>query len=372
MTAMRNDFDVAIVGGGPAGTAAALTLLLHSTLRVVVVESSDYGQPRVGETVSPGLQPLLRYLEVWDRFVADEHLPGYSTCAAWGSADPVHRDFLFTGRGDSWHLDRQRFDRTLADAVLARGGALWTEARVTDCHHDTDHWQFTVVHGDQKRSGLTARFTIDASGKKAVLARRLGARQQVYDALMGVVGFYRFDNHEVRPQLTLVEACADGWWYSALLPGHRMVAAFMSDVDILRSYRVQQAEGWQALLAVAEHTQQRLSGGRLSGPLHVRPAHSRVLLPTGGSGWIATGDAAASFDPLSSMGIGHAVASGIHAARVAYNVLSSDGSLMRQYMDSMVNNFQRYLQLRRQYYLIEQRWADHPFWQRRHSTMQTQ
>ncbi|HEY0781575.1 MAG TPA: tryptophan 7-halogenase, partial [Thermoanaerobaculia bacterium] len=76
--------DVCIVGGGPAGTAAALTLRRYSDLSVAVVERSAYDTVRYGETVPPTLQPLLRYLGVWEPFLAQRHLPAFGTSASWG------------------------------------------------------------------------------------------------------------------------------------------------------------------------------------------------------------------------------------------------------------------------------------------------
>jgi flavin-dependent dehydrogenase len=364
---MKINFDVAIVGGGPAGAAAALTLLKYSSLNVAVLERSDYGQVRIGETIPPGVQPLLGYLGIWEAFLEEGHLPAYSSCAAWGSSEVVSRHFLFTGRGEGWHLDRQRFDRMLAREVEKRGGKLLSEARLVACRHDADElWQLGVRQKDGTEVDLRARFVIDASGKKFVFARRCGARQQVYDDLTGVIGFYKFDDDEVRPHVTLVETCAEGWWYSSLLPDRRMAIAFMSDTDIIRQRRLLRPHGWSTLLEQSKHTQARVQGGRLSLPLHVRPAYSRLLHPSGDKGWIAAGDAAASFDPLSSMGIGHALTSGIHAARAAHAALASDDQLVHQYASNMRRNFHQYLSIRRQYYLLERRWNS-IFWARRHA-----
>jgi len=364
--------DVLVVGGGPAGCAAALTLLKYSPLSVAVVECSDYDQTRIGETVSPGIQPLLGYLDAWERFTADEHLPAYSTCAAWGSSEVVSHDFLFSGYGNGWHLDRRRFDLALADQVRERGGTLWTRTRLAALSRDPDdRWRCCLAPQDGPQRELSARFIIEASGKKLTLARRLGARQQVHDYLLGIVGFYEFDDDEVRPHYTLVETCPSGWWYSSLLPQQRMVVALMSDIDVVRRARAQCMEGWNVMLAATEHTRQRLARARPSAPLRVRPAHSHILHPAAGPGWIAAGDAAASFDPLAAMGIGHALTSGIHAARVAFDELAFDGSLMPHYTHNLAHNFYQYLNMRRQYYLIEQRWPESPFWSRRRQALKT-
>jgi len=361
-----SDVDVVIVGGGPAGTAAALTLLTYSDLRVVVVERSEYAEERVGETVSPGLQPLLAYLGVWASFQRDGHLPAHASSAAWGSAQVQSRDFLFTGRGEGWLLDRRRFDLRLAEEVQEKGGTLLSRTAVAACApDDRGGWRLETTSGRRSRV-LRARFLIDASGKGSFLARRFGARQQVFDRLVGVTGFFDLPAGD-RGLSTLVESAADGWWYSAPLPDGRAVVTLLSDADLVRRLRLRDPEVWRAALAATQHVRERVQGGTLRSPLRIVPAHSRQLLPAGGPGWVAAGDAVASFDPLSSMGIGHAVSSGIHAARVAFDHLDGGSDLLRQYGEGVARSARQYLELRRRFYLLERRWADRPFWARRHA-----
>lgn len=61
-------FDVVIIGGGPAGISAALTLLKRTDISVLVVEAGHYDRPKSGESLSPGVRNLLDYLAVWDDF----------------------------------------------------------------------------------------------------------------------------------------------------------------------------------------------------------------------------------------------------------------------------------------------------------------
>jgi flavin-dependent dehydrogenase len=360
--------DIAIIGGGPAGAAAALTFLRYTSQRVAVVEKSDYSQVRVGETVPPSIQPLLGYIDVWEAFQSAGHLRAFGNSAAWGSTSLVSRSFMLTGRGDGWHLDRARFDRSLIDAVAERGGTVLRETQVSECEREGDEgWRLQLRSKEGAASDLRARFVIDASGHNAVLARATGAQVQVYDQLVGIVGFFDLtDGDAARTHNTLIETCPDGWWYWALLPGGQMVATFMTDADMMREQGLNQAETWLARLGATQHIAPQLAGARVRPSLHVRPAYSRLLNPAGGHGWIAAGDAAASFDPLASMGIGHAITSGIHAARAAHDQLTDDGGLLVQYREHMVRNYDQYLQLREQFYQVEQRWADQPFWARRH------
>ena len=84
-----------------------------------------------------------------------------------------------------------------------------------------------------------------------------------------------------------------------------------------------------------------------------------------GEGWIAAGEAAVGFDPLSSMGIGYAIASGIQAARIAAGTLGGDREHAQLFAADVRRHYDAYLARRQAYYAIEQRWPESPFWKRR-------
>src|SRR5437016_6500459 len=128
-------FDVAIVGGGPGGTATALSLRAHApSLSVVVIEASHYEVPRIGETLPPPVRPILEHLGVWQAFQKQDHLKVYGSTAAWGSAAPLDNDFIFMPSSTGWHVDRAAFDAMLARTAESVGVTLILDTR----GHDVD------------------------------------------------------------------------------------------------------------------------------------------------------------------------------------------------------------------------------------------
>lgn len=357
--------DVVIAGGGPAGCAAALTLLRHTGLSVMLVEQTGYGQDKVGETLSPAVLPLLDYLGVGEHFRQGNFAPSHAFTAAWGDAQVSTRDFLFTGRGHGWHLDRARFDAGLANAARSFGAHLVLGARVRQVHRQASGW--TVKLDNEPDQPIWCRYLIDASGRSAWLGRALDAKTVQHDRLVGVSAYFAASDTPVESS-SLVEAISLGWWYSAPIPDGRTIAVLMTDADVLQASHCDRSMLWKSALAQAPNTRLRLGERPLTGELHVWPAHSQQLQPNCGNGWVAAGDAAAAFDPLSSMGIGYALSTGIHAARLAASCIDrpQDHALQQAaYADDIQRHVEEYQTLKRSYYNVETRYSDQPFWARR-------
>lgn len=350
---------VAILGAGPAGSAAALTLrryLPELPVALLSLPAPAHGPvaPAVGETLSPGVLPLLAYLGVQADFVAARHLPAGGTASAWGSEQVFARNYIFSGRGLGWHIDRVRFDDWLAGRAAALGATV-LQARATAATRAEGRWHI----GMEGHDPLVADVIIDATGRSAWLARRQGSLPQRDDMLVADARWYTHDQAEQSAEGALVEAAPDGWWYSATLPGQRAVAMFMTDADL------REQASYAARLAGAPATAARLAAWRETGEATVRAAHSQHSASVVGDGWVAAGDAAAAFDPISSLGIGFSLRSGMEAARVAAALAEQDTSPAVAYGSSLQQIYADYRARLRGIYQREGRWPGAPFWARR-------
>jgi 2-polyprenyl-6-methoxyphenol hydroxylase-like FAD-dependent oxidoreductase len=362
-TAAARQTDVAIIGGGPAGIAAALTLLRYTKHRVTVIEGTHYQSPRVGEMVSSAVFPLLDYLGVGQKLASGYRMESFSYAAAWGGPQVTVRDFMMTGRGTGWCLDRQQFDAALAEYVPEEGGTLLLDTWLRSASFQDGVWHLRL-NGNSALSSLVAEHVIDATGRRAAFARYAGAQRKQHDGMVGVVGYFSRGYGEF-PQLSLVEAVCDGWWYSAVLPGRRVVAAFMTDIENLRSYKLAVPVKFCSKLSCAVQTAARLEDAALQDRPFIFPAQSQVLEPCIGTGWVAAGDAASAFDPLSSLGIGHAFASGIQAARIVDQRIRGTEELALQFQNDVKQNVDQYILQRRMLYALENRWPGSQFWAQR-------
>jgi flavin-dependent dehydrogenase len=356
--------DVAVIGGGPAGTAAALTLLRYTKHEVLVVEGTNYELPRPGETVSAAVVPLLEYLGAWQKIQNEQKLEAYSSEAAWGAPTLATRDFVFTGRGSGWHLDRRAFDAALAAHVSETGGKLLTRTWLRSARYRQDRWELEVS-SENGPMRLSAEQVIDATGRRSSFGQRAGAKRRVYDDLVGVLGYFETEDGINVVHSVLVESMPTGWWYSAPLPGGRLVTAFMTDADQLRKDKLVEEGNFLEQLAATSYTQARIGGGRLAAGPHVFPAGMQQLDPCIGTGWVAAGDAAVAFDPLASLGIGHALASGIQGARIADERLRGSDELAMAFPADVERHLNTFRMQQRNVYSAERRWPDEPFWARR-------
>lgn len=357
--------DAVVLGGGPAGAAAAMALA-KAGAAVVLVERSRYTTPRVGETLAPAVRAPLMRMEMWPDFAAGGSLPSWGVRAAWGSEEPYERSFVFDAHGTGWHVDRAGFDAALATAAEARGVRVLRGARLLEAASDAEGGWALRVDADGARASIRARVVVDATGRASTFARRMGARRQALDASVAVVGILPGPPPERDAGgYTLIEAVREGWWYSAPLPGGGLLAAFMTDADLRVPAGAGDARGWAALLAGAPRTQERARGFGTAPAVRVACANSSRLSAAWGAGWLAVGDAAAAQDPLSGDGVVRALESGARAARCILEQWAGDGTAAGRYAARIDDDFDTYLRRRHAFYSREPRWPASPFWARR-------
>ncbi len=321
-----------MIGGGPAGSAAAATLARDGRSVLLLVDPRPARARGVGEGAPPGLDRAVDDVFGPGTFVPDDHLRSLGNRAAWGGAELLATDFMFNPFGCGWHLDRVAFDGRLLAAAVAAGT---TVAPATGAPID-------------------APVVIDATGRRAAHARRHGARHVTGDRLTAVVATYADTGDDAT---TTVEAAPDGWWYTCPIPAGRRVVAFLTDGDLLDP-AMRSADGFAARARRTTHISGLLTSGVPTEPLVV-PAGTAHLDPPVGPGWLAAGDAAASFDPLSSQGILTAVLMGREAA----SHLDDPAAHAARYGEIVA----AYEHERRAMYRREERWPTAPFWARRHA-----
>jgi flavin-dependent dehydrogenase len=244
----------------------------------------------------------------------------------------------------------------LARAAADAGAELIVSARITALAEDVNgQWLLEVEAGGKKRT-LRGRLVVDATGRKASIARKLGCGVQAVDRLVGAVAVLPRSKAE---QWTLIEAVENGWWYSAPLPGAQRVFAYMTDSDLWRN------SSWGELLKQAPLTSERATAMEKLPRIHLVSAASVLRLPVTGPNWIAAGDAALAFDPLSGLGIYKTIESGLRASAAIVRCFEGDRSGMVEYENWTAEGFRSYLSMRRQFYASVERWPNSRFWQRR-------
>lgn len=346
-----------VAGGGPAGAAAARMLALagHSVMLADAAKPVD----RVGESLPGAARPLLRDMGLlpWvERSMPRAHV---GNASAWNADVLVATDFIDDPNGAGWHLDRRRFDQCLRDAAINAGAGL-REARLQTVESCQGGWRVRLDEGD-----VFARWLIDASGRRAILAQRLGVERRCDESL---VALYAWCDDASADARTLIEAVPHGWWYSAPLPGARRVAVL--HVEAAEGARVlRNPQGWHEQLAATNQVR------------HVCPPDGAWTHPRGtdacgatltqwyGDRWIAIGDAALSFDPLASQGMFNALYTGLRGAQAVSQALTGDSSPLHRYGEQLAQVRRTYRQRLGHYYRMEQRWANLPFWRSRHHSV---
>ena len=355
---MTPSCDVVVFGGGPAGTATAIALQARG-LTSVVLERTRYESPAPGETLLGDALPILSTLGVSSQLRERVGAAAQPIVSVWGDAVARERPPRLNPFGAGWHVDRSWFDGMLAQTAEAAGALVYCDVRPSGVERVRNGWRVPFRSRGGCVGVLQTRFLIDATGRAAWLARRMGSATRRIDCLVALIAHYP---RSTGVSSLLVEAAPHGWWYSVPLPGSRAIGVYLTDGDLVSGR--QAAAVFHGALASTTQTRDRL--GPLGAPLiRVVAAQTSERVCCAGDGWLAVGDAVFALDPLSGSGIRRALESGVKAANVVAATMQGERDMLVRYQVDASGRFAAQLRMYAHHYRAEHRWASSPFWARR-------
>lgn len=307
-TSQVSSYDVAVLGAGPAGAIAA-TLLARSGFSVAMYDPDSRESERIGESLPASAANLLDRHALPGPLSNRRHSPITGTISKWGEVRTEDSSLVRPG-GTDWRLDRLVFDTELRAAAIS-SGVVHLGSQAERLQRKRGQW---LVHDDRKNS-LIVPLIIDATGRRAMISRSYGGSRQRQSSQVAIWAVGP-PLSEAATAKTLVETYGEGWWYGALLPSRRPIAAY--HVSPARAAEIRrQPDIWHQLFRRTSILSKELSENAFEDvQLNYTDATGFASGSPAGRNWIACGDAAAAFDPIASQGLLHAIRTGIAAADV--------------------------------------------------------
>jgi flavin-dependent dehydrogenase len=346
-----------VVGGGPAGCAAAIRLsqLGHS---VCLLDRNARGRPHIGESLSPGVAQQLEYLGIKDAENTCEFSRFPGSQIKWRSSEWQFR----RSRPGAATVDRSQFDGMLLSAAEQNHVRVLQPAVAVSSKCLGRSWS-VVARTEDGFKTIEASFLLDASGRTGFLP---SLRRREVPRTIALYGYWTGTD---LPELPRVEASSSCWYWGSPVPGRGFNAMVFIDAANLKQHRP--IHQYYRLLIDRSRLMAGATKARLSSRVCACDATPYLDRRSAGAGFIKVGEASVSLDPLSSSGVQSAIQSGISASIVVHTVLlrpTSEAMAQQFYQDSQCAAFARHSSWSAQHYLDSPDHQPSEFWRTRAST----
>ena len=329
-------YDVAIVGGGPAGSTAA-TLLAKAGRRVIVFEREKFPRFHIGESLLPFSVGTFDRLGVREKLDAN-FMPKYGgeITAACGTKGVkfYFKDGFRSQRDRAYQVTRSEFDKVLLDHSRENGAEVREETEVMKLDFADDRVEIEIAAADGTTSYVHARYLLDCSGRQTILGSLFDLKK-TYDHLQKFSVFAHYEGVErySGKDGTLIRMVRglDRWFWTIPLTETRTSVGVVMDTGTFRATKLAPQAALEKFIAEQPLMAERMKDAVLVSPVYSAGDYSYRNTQLAGDRWLLVGDAAGFIDPVFSSGVFLAIMSAEQAADALEEALEDESKRARAF-----------------------------------------
>lgn len=349
---MQADVDVLVIGAGPAGSIAA-SVLHQAGLRQLVVEKQVFPRFVIGESLLPRMLDLMRDAGVLHA-VEKQNFMRKNGATFFRANETCDFDFSnqsANGWSYAYQVPRADFDKTLADAVAARGVEILYNHGVTAAEFHDSHAQISIEQPDKTLRTVTAKFVLDCSGYGRVLPKLLDLEKPSTQAFReSLFAHVTGDRRPTGPDEGKIWVCVHpqgAWIWIIPFSNGKTSVGVVAESDFYRRYPAEPAERLRAILMSDPNAAARLRDIEFAFPPRRIAGFSCSVKRIFGPRFAMAGNATEFLDPVFSSGATLAMESGTRAAQlIARELRGEPVNWQADYADYLaqgINTFRAYV-----------------------------
>ena len=303
------DYDVFVIGGGPAGSSAA-TFARKQGFTVCVAEKESFPRFHIGESLLPHDNAIFRELGVWPKLESAGFIKKYGAYffLANGLAEKeiIFADGIIPGLDHAFQVERAKFDSILLEHSREMGAEVRFKTTVLAVKSDDGGHRVSLRDADGDRD-VTAQWILDCSGrdnfftyetKRALDPSPFPKRMAIYSHFHGVrrpTGIGAGHTTAVR--------LADGWFWMIPIDAERTSVGLVTTVEAMRLARAEPAKVFERAVSESSKLTELMAGANPVAPFRVTTDYSYFRCELARDRFIMAGDAGGFFDPIFSSGV---------------------------------------------------------------------